>query len=160
MDIEIGLPGQSRETIGRMLNRLLADEHVLYVKTRNYHWNVVGPQFHSLHEMFEEQYEKLAPAIDDIAERARALGVTALGSMSQFLDEAELQEDGGAPPEARTMLLNLLHDHEAVIRQLRSDIEACDEEHNDQGTADFLTGLMESHEEMAWMLRSQAGGDR
>lgn len=156
MDVEIGLPGQSREAIGRMLNRLLADEHVLYVKTRNYHWNVVGPHFHSLHEMFEEQYKQLAPAIDEIAERARTLGVTALGSMGQFLDEARLHEDSGEPPDAHTMLANLVHDHEAVIQQLRGDVEACDEEHNDQGTADFLTGLMEMHEKIAWMLRAQA----
>ena len=157
MTIEIGLPGQSREAIGRMLNKLLADEHVLYVKTRNYHWNVVGPQFHSLHEMFEEQYKQLGEAGDEIAERARMLGVVALGSMSAFLDEARLAEDAGEPPDAPAMLTNLVHDHERVIQQLRADIEACDEQHNDQGTADFLTGLMEQHEKQVWMLRAQAG---
>jgi len=156
MDVDIGLPGQSREAVGRMLNKLLADEHVLYVKTRNYHWNVTGPQFHSLHEMFEEQYTQLAGSIDDIAERARSLGVTALGSMSEFLNEARLTEENGEPPPARSMVLNLAHDHEALARQLRGDVEACEKQYNDQGTMDFLTGLMEMHEKTAWMLRATA----
>lgn len=156
MDVEIGLPGQARDAIGRMLNKLLADEHVLYVKTRNYHWNVTGPHFHSLHEMLEEQYTQLAGQIDEIAERARSLGVVALGSMGEFLNEARLAEDNGEPPAARAMVINLARDHEAMARQLRSDVDVCDEQHNDQGTADFLTGLMEAHEKTAWMLRSQA----
>lgn len=158
MDVEIGLPGQSREAIGRTLNQLLADEHVLYVKTRNYHWNVTGPQFHSLHEMFEEQYKQLADTIDDIAERARMLGVVAAGSMSWFLDQARLSEDEGEPPTAPAMVANLARDHEALTRQLRGDVDVCDEQFNDQGTADFLTGLMEMHEKQAWMLRAQAEG--
>ncbi|MGH6944568.1 MAG: Dps family protein [Geminicoccaceae bacterium] len=156
MNVEIGLPGQSREAIGRILNALLADEHVLYVKTRNYHWNVVGPQFRTLHLLFEEQYQKLALASDEIAERARALGVIAAGSMESFLDQARLHEDAGAPPEAHAMVANLMHDHEAVIQQLRKDVETCNEQHDDQGTTDFLTGLMEMHEKQSWMLRAQA----
>ena len=155
MKVEIGLPGQSREAIGRILNALLADEHVLYVKTRNYHWNVVGPQFRTLHLMFEEQYKMLAETTDEVAERARALGVVAAGSMESFLDLARLHEDAGTPPEARTMVANLVHDHEAIIQQLRKDLETCDEQYDDQGTTDFLTGLMEMHEKQAWMLRAQ-----
>ena len=154
MSIEIGLPGQAREEVGRILNKLLADEHVLYVKTRNYHWNVVGPRFRSLHELFEEQYKILAPLIDDVAERARAMGVLAAGTMAEFTEQARLQEEPGVRPDAETMLQRLLDDHEAVVRQLRQDVERCDDELNDQGTADFLTGLMEQHEEQAWVLRS------
>lgn len=154
MDIEIGLPGQTREGVGRMLNLLLADEHVLYIKTRNYHWNVTGPRFHSLHEFLEEQYTLLAEAIDEIAERARAVGVHASGTMAEFVDRARLREEPGPVGEAQTMLKNLLHDHEAVVVQLRKDVDRCDDELNDQGTADFLTGLMEKHEKQAWMLRA------
>ena len=160
MNVEIGLPGQSREAIGRMLNALLADVQVLYAKTRNYHWNVTGPQFRSLHLMFEEQYNMLAEEGDEIAERTRALGVTAIGSMGAFLDHARLHEDSEAPPAAHAMVVNLAHDHEALIQQLRKDIDVCDEQHNDQGTADFLTGLMEAHEKQAWMLRAQAAEQR
>lgn len=154
MDIEIGLPGQSREDIGRMLNLLLADQHVLYIKTRNYHWNVVGPHFHSLHEFLEDQYEALADEIDEVAERVRQLGVQASATMTEFVDRARLHEEPGVVPEATVMLKNLLRDHEAVIVQLRKDIDRCADELNDQGTADLLTGIMEKHEKQAWMLRS------
>ena len=153
MEIEIGLKGQVREEVGRVLNKLLADEHVLYIKTRNYHWNVVGPKFRTLHEFFEEQYKLLAPMIDDIAERARSVGVLAAGSMGQFTSEARLSEESGHP-DADTMIKNLLADHETIIRQLRTDIERVEDELEDVGTADFLTGLMEQHEEQAWMLRA------
>jgi starvation-inducible DNA-binding protein len=154
MDVEIGLPGQSREEVGRILNGVLADEHVLYVKTRNYHWNVSGPRFHSLHEFFEEQYGQLAEAIDDVAERARALGVRAAGTMTEFKELARLVEEPEVVPSEDGMLTNLAHDHEALTRQLRADIKRCEDELEDVGTADFLTGLMETHEKQAWMLRS------
>ena len=153
MDTEIGLKGQVREEVGRVLNKLLADEHVLYIKTRNYHWNVVGPKFRTLHEFFEEQYKMLAPMIDDIAERARSVGVLAAGSMREFSSEARLSEEGGHP-DADTMIKNLLDDHETIVRQLRTDIERVEDDLDDVGTADFLTGLMQQHEEQAWMLRS------
>jgi len=160
MDVEIGLPGQARQEVGRILNRLLADEHVLYVKTRNYHWNLVGPRFHSLHVFFEGQYVMLQPVMDDIAERARSVGATALGSMAEFTEQARLREEAGGHPDPDVMLRNLLADHEAMAQQLRKDVDRCDEELNDQGTADFLTGLMEMHEKQSWMLRAhlaQAG---
>ena len=153
MQVEIGLSGQNREAIGQILNALLADEHVLYVKTRKYHWNVVGPRFKSLHELFEEQYKALADAIDEIAERARSLGVRAHGTMAEFGKHARLQEDPGYP-EDLAMAANLAKDHEAVIRQLREDIDRCGDDYEDEGTADFLTGLMEKHEKAAWMLRA------
>jgi starvation-inducible DNA-binding protein len=153
MSIEIGLPGQAREEVGRLLNQLLADEHVLYVKTRNYHWNVVGPKFRELHLFFEEQYNKLALSIDAIAERARSVGVLAARSMAEFTSQARLAEESGHP-DADTMIRNLLHDHETVVQQLRKDVDRCDDDLHDAGTADFLTGLMEQHEEQAWMLRA------
>ena len=153
MDVEIGLKGQVREEVGRILNKLLADEHVLYIKTRNYHWNVVGPKFRTLHEFFEEQYKILAPIIDDVAERARAVGVLAAGSMATFTSDARLSEESGHP-DADTMVRNLLADHESIVQQLRKDIKRVDDDLEDAGTADFLTGLMEQHEEQSWMLRA------
>jgi starvation-inducible DNA-binding protein len=154
MSVEIGMPGQSREAVARLLNALLADEHVLYIKLRNYHWNVVGPHFQSLHELFEEQYEGLAGDIDEIAERVRALGQLATGTMAELAGQARLKEQPGAQPDADTMVANLVHDHEAVIRQMRQDIKRCTDDYGDEGTADLLTGLMEKHEKKAWMLRA------
>jgi starvation-inducible DNA-binding protein len=154
MDPKIGLSEEARDRVIGMLNRTLADEHTLYVKTRNYHWNVTGPQFHSLHEMFEEFYEKLAPLADDVAERARTMGGRAIGTMAEFSQQTRLSEQPGEAPEARRMVENLLADHEQIVRDLRQDIDVCADELKDQGTADFLTGLMEEHEKMAWMHRA------
>jgi starvation-inducible DNA-binding protein len=154
MDPKIGLSPEARDRVVGMLNRTLADEHALYVKTRNYHWNVTGPQFHSLHEMFEDFYQKLAPLADDIAERARMMGGRAIGTMAEFSQQTRLSEQPGEAPEARKMVENLLADHEQIIRDLRQDVDVCADELQDQGTADFLTGLMEEHEKMAWMHRA------
>ncbi|HET6519750.1 MAG TPA: DNA starvation/stationary phase protection protein [Geminicoccaceae bacterium] len=153
MDGEIGLSGQNREAVGQILNALLADQHVLYVKTRKYHWNVVGPQFKSLHELFEKEYKEIAAEIDETAERARSLGVRAHGTMAEFTKHARLEEDSGFP-DAMTMVANLVRDHEAAIKQLRTDIDRCQDDYHDAGTADFLTALMEKHEKTAWMLRA------
>jgi starvation-inducible DNA-binding protein len=154
MDPKIGLSEQVRERVIDILNTTLADEHALYVKTRNYHWNVTGPQFHSLHEMPEEFYQKIAPLADDVAERARMMGGRAIGTMAEFSQQTRLSEQPGDAPEARQMVEKLLADHEQIIRDLRQDIDVCADELNDQGTADFLTGLMEQHEKMAWMHRA------
>jgi starvation-inducible DNA-binding protein len=154
MDPQIGLSEEVRDRVTGILNRMLADEHVLYVKTRNYHWNVTGPQFHSLHEMLEDFYQKLAPLADDLAERVRQMGGRAIGTMAEFSQQTRVSEQPGEAPEARQMIENLLVDHEQIIRDLRQDIDVCADELNDQGTADFLTGLMEQHEKMAWMHRA------
>jgi starvation-inducible DNA-binding protein len=154
MDPKIGLADEVRDRAIGMLNRILADEHVLYVKTRNYHWNVTGPQFRSLHEMLEEFYGKLATLADDVAERARTLGGRAIGTLAEFSQQKRLSEQPGEVPEARRMVENLLADHEQIIRDLRQDVDVCADELHDQGTADFLTGLMEQHEKMAWMHRA------
>jgi starvation-inducible DNA-binding protein len=156
--VNIGLSDKQRQGVVEILSRLLADEYVLYTKTRNYHWNVVGPQFHDLHKFFEAQYEALDGIIDQVAERARSLGGPAVGTLAEFQKLARLKEHPGRYPGARDMLENLLGDHEAVIQTLRRDLETVAERHGDIGTNDFLTGLMEQHEKMAWMLRAFLDG--
>ena len=153
MKPNIGLSGKSRDAVLAMLGRLLADEHVLYVKTRNFHWNVTGLDFGALHELFEKQYDALADSIDEIAERIRMLGGVAPGSMKEFLKLARLDEQPGGKLEAGKMIAALLSDHETVIRALREAIEVADGA-GDAGTNDFLTGLLEDHEKTAWMLRA------
>jgi starvation-inducible DNA-binding protein len=154
MSLNIGLADEQREGVVAMLNTLLADEYLLYTKTRNYHWNVVGPQFNDLHKFFEAQYNDLSEIVDDVAERARSVGGNALGTMAEFIKHSRLKEQAGHYPEARGMIANLLADHETIIQRLRVDLETCSEIYHDAGTNDFLTGLMERHEKMAWMLRA------
>ncbi len=153
MNANIGLKESSRAKVLAVLDRLLADEYLLYTKTRSFHWNVTGPQFNDLHKFFEAQYELLDGFVDDTAERSRALGGRALGSMREFLKAARLRESSGRAPKAPAMLAELLRDHEAVIRSLRAGVDEA-ARLGDQGTADFLTGLMEEHEKAAWMLRA------
>ena len=158
MKPEIGIGDKERAGVVDILNVLLADEAVLYTKTRNYHWNVVGPQFNDLHKFFEAQYEALDDIVDDVAERARSLGGNALGTLAEFTRQTRLKEKVGEYPGADAMLADLLADHETLIRQLRADLDVAMDKHHDAGTSDFLTGLMEKHEKMAWMLRAfQAG---
>ena len=154
MKPNIALTDDQRDAVVDILNTLLADEYVLYTKTRNYHWNVTGPHFNDLHKFFESQYELLDEFVDEIAERARALGGQALGSLAEFSQKARLKETPGRYPAAFEMISNLLADHESIIRTLRDDLEVCMERHHDAGTSDFLTGLMEKHEKTAWMLRA------
>jgi starvation-inducible DNA-binding protein len=154
MKPSIDLADAHRASVVALLNDLLADEYLLYTKTRNYHWNVVGPQFNDLHKFFEGQYEALDDVVDDVAERARALGGQAFGTLAEFVEHARLQEAPHHYPDARGMLAALLADHETLIRQLRGDLTTALDKHGDAGTSDFLTGLMEKHEKMAWMLRA------
>jgi starvation-inducible DNA-binding protein len=152
--MQIGLSDAQRQGVVTMLTAMLADEYVLYTKTRNYHWNVVGLQFNDLHKFFEAQYNELNIVVDDVAERVRALGGNATGTLAEFLEHTRLPEHPGQYPAAPAMLTNLLADHETVIRQLRVDLETSVDTYHDAGTNDFLTGLMEQHEKMAWMLRA------
>jgi starvation-inducible DNA-binding protein len=154
MNPNIGITEKDRAGVVKILNTLLADEYVLYTKTRNYHWNVVGPQFNDLHKFFGEQYEQLDEFVDEVAERARQLGGRSVATLSEFVEEARLKEHPGQYPSAEEMLENLLADHETLIRQLRADAEAAANKYHDTGTNDFLVGLMEHHEKMAWMLRA------
>ena len=155
----IGLSDGQREGVVAILNTLLSDEYVLYTKTRNYHWNVFGPQFNDLHKFLERQYEELEEVVDQVAERARSLGGFAFGTMTEFAQHTRLKEQPGQYPEARRMLSNLLADHESLIRQLRVDSQTCDEKFHDLGTNDFLIGLMEHHEKTAWMFRAFLEGE-
>ena len=152
--INVGLSEEQRTGIVTSLNRLLADEHVLYIRTRNYHWNVVGPRFHSLHEFFEEMYDQLAETIDEVAENVRQFGGFACGTMAEFTKMARIKESPGRIPDQNDMLRDLLNDHESIIRSLREDIDKADEEYNAPDAADFLTEVLAQHNKMAWMIRS------
>jgi starvation-inducible DNA-binding protein len=155
MKTNIGLNEETRLEVGSILNLLLADEYVLYATTRDYHWNVTGPEFRSLHRQFEEQYDQIAQWLDDIAERARAIGAGARGNWSDLTKAARCSADPGIGLPAEHMLGELLALHEEMIVQLRTDAEACLARYHDAGTADFLTGLMAQHEKAAWMLRAK-----
>lgn len=150
----IGITEANRKAVAKILNALLADEYTLYTKTLNFHWNVVGPWFGPLHALFKDQYEALFTIVDDIAERVRSLQGTSAGSMAEFIKLARLKEMPGEIIEDRTMLKALLEDHEAIIRTMRNDLEACIEKYEDAGTNNFLTDIMEKHEKIAWMLRA------
>ncbi|MBI1748117.1 MAG: DNA starvation/stationary phase protection protein [Acidobacteria bacterium] len=154
MKPNIGIKDEHRESVAQILNTLLSDEYVLYTKTRNYHWNVVGLHFNDLHKFFESQYSLLNDIVDDVAERTRSLGGKSLGTLAEFLQYTRLKEFPGQYSNAPNMMANLLTDHEAIIRNVRADLEICADKHRDAGTSDFLTGLMEKHEKMAWMLRA------
>ena len=154
MKPNIGMADGDRQAVVKILNTLLSDEYVLYTKTRNYHWNVVGPQFNDLHKFFEALYTSINEVIDEVAERARALGGRAFGSLAEFTKSARLTEDPGALSSAKEMLTTLLADHEALVTTLRADVDTVTGKHGDAGTADFLTGLLAQHEKTAWMLRA------
>jgi len=138
----------------KILNALLFIEYLLYTKTRNYHWSVTEPQLRDLHKLFQEQYIELSEIVDQIAERGRSLDGWAFGTMSEFSRHARLKEPSDHYPEPCEMIADLLDDHEAVIRLLRSDLEICAVKYRDMVTNDFLAGLMEQHEAMTWMLRA------
>jgi starvation-inducible DNA-binding protein len=154
----IGLAKEHRQGVSHVLERHLADQHVLYQKTRAFHWNLVGGRFDPLHAMFERQYEELAAAIDETAERMRMLDGVAPGAMSELMAVAKLPEERSKLVSGQHALRALLSDHETVIRALREDIANIEEEHDDAGTVDFLTGLLRGHEKTAWMLRSHLEG--
>lgn len=154
MELQIGLTKDQRQGVIALLNPLLADEYILYTKTRNFHWNVTGPLFHDMHKFFESQYEAIDETIDEVAERIRALGGIAPGSLAEMLSLATLKEAKGGTLKSQEMIGALLSDHEALIVSLRAGLDTAQTKFGDAGTADFLTGLMEEHEKMAWMLRS------
>jgi starvation-inducible DNA-binding protein len=152
MDINIGIKQADREQIVAGLNVLLANSYTLYLKTHNYHWNVTGPMFNTLHLMFEQQYTELAAAVDQIAERIRALGAFAPGSYTECARLTSIPEDETVP-NAETMIKNLVAGQETLARQAR-DVMATVGESRDEPTADLLTQRMQVHEKNAWMLRS------
>jgi starvation-inducible DNA-binding protein len=152
MQINIGIEEQDRQEIAAGLSRLLADSYTLYLKTHNYHWNVTGPMFQTLHLMFETQYNELALAVDLIAERIRALGFPAPGSYREFGKLTSIPEDEDAP-DAQEMIRRLVAGQETVVRTARSIFPLVNKA-NDEPTADLLTQRMQLHEKNAWMLRS------
>lgn len=159
-NLNIGLTEEQRHGVIDLLNRDLADQYLLIIKTKKYHWDVVGPQFRTLHTLWEEQYNAITLNIDATAERIRALGGYPLGTAAGFIQYGSLKEHPNDLPGANEMVSRLVQDHEQIIRNLRENIDKCGEEYHDEGTADFLTGLMEQHEEMAWMLRSFIEGEK
>ncbi|MDX2213260.1 MAG: Dps family protein [Oculatellaceae cyanobacterium bins.114] len=150
--IDIGINEGDRSAIADGLSRLLADTYTLYLKTHNFHWNVTGPMFQTLHTMFETQYTELAIAVDDIAERIRSLGFPALGTYSDFTRLSSIPETTGVP-KAEDMIRLLVEANEAVVRTARATFPAA-EKAGDESTADLLTERMRLHEKTAWMLRS------
>jgi starvation-inducible DNA-binding protein len=152
MNIDIGIEAAERERIATGLSRVLADSYTLYLQTHNFHWNVTGPMFQTLHLMFETQYGELALAVDLIAERIRALGVHAPGTYKQFAALSSIRETDGIP-KAQEMIKILVQGHETVARTARQ-VFLTAEESNDQPTCDLLTQRMQLHEKTAWMLRS------
>jgi starvation-inducible DNA-binding protein len=151
--LNIGLSISVRAKVAAILNQLLADEFTLYAQARAFHWNVTGRNFKGDHALFEDEYEALDDTIDAVAERARALGVKVRANLNDYLKTARINEVDSTTLTADEMIAILRDHHESVIRYLRVDSETCDEL-EDEGTTDFLTGLMEDHEKRAWMLRS------
>ena len=154
--IDIGIPEEDRLAVADGVSHVLADTYTLYLKTHNYHWNVTGPLFNTLHLMFETQYNELWVAVDLLAERIRSLGVFAPGSYAQFADLTVIPEADGVP-SAEQMIADLVAGHEAVARTARKVFPAI-ERAGDESTADLLTQRLQEHEKTAWMLRSMLGG--
>jgi starvation-inducible DNA-binding protein len=152
MHIDIGIDAPSRERIASGLSRVLADTYTLYLQTHNFHWNVTGPMFQTLHLMFETHYSELALAVDLVAERIRALGFPAPGTSRQFAALSSIQEVDGVP-RAEDMIRTLVAGHEAVARTARAVFTIADAA-NDQPSCDLLTQRLQLHEKTAWMLRS------
>ncbi len=151
--IDIGISDKDREAIANGLSKLLGDTYTLYLTTHNFHWNVTGPMFNTLHTMFMGQYTELWNAVDPIAERIRSLGHFAPGSYQQFSELTSLPDVPATPPKAVEMIKILVKGHEAVARTARSTFALAGEA-DDQPTADLLTQRLDIHEKTAWMLRS------
>ncbi len=153
--IDIGIPDEVRKEIAEQLSRFMSDAFTLYLKTHNFHWNVTGPMFNALHNMFEEQYTEQWNALDDIAERIRALGFNAPGSYPEFMRLSTIPEEPGleAAPDWREMVRQLVVGNEAVCRAARAALEVADDG-DDDPTEDLLTQRLQTHEKYAWMLRS------
>jgi starvation-inducible DNA-binding protein len=153
MKVNIGISEKDLKKVTTILSAVLADQMVLYTKTRKFHWNVSGQSFMELHKLFEAHYTKLEVAIDEVAERISKLGSRVIGTMQEFSELATLKEYPNKYPSQKEMLKELLSDHESAIIMLRKFISDCDEKYKDAGTADFLTAMMIEHETIAWTLR-------
>jgi starvation-inducible DNA-binding protein len=154
MKASIGIAPANLQAVAGELSKLLADEYVLYTKTRNAHWNVEGADFHSMHIFFEQQYEQLDEILDSVAERIRQLGHYAPATLQSFLKLTHLTEESRERNDSLGFIKELVVDHENIIIFLRENINKFANEYADLGTSDFITGLMEDHEKMAWFLRA------
>ena len=155
MEPHIGIKKDKISDVALILCRLLADEFLLYTKTRNAHWNVEGRDFHEKHIFFEQQYEQLDETMDEVAERIRILGHYAPATLKSYLELTHLTEETRKKNDSAGFIRELLSDHESIIVYLRENINHVANDLSDIGTSDFMTGLMETHEKMAWMLRAQ-----
>lgn len=153
MKAQIGITEPHLQSVAQLLNTLLSDETVLYMKTRNYHWNIEGDNFIELHKLYESQYKELEEVIDEIAERIRYLGHYAEGRLKDFLKITRLAEEDYTSDQ-NAQLRNLLSDHESIIINIRKEIDLINDEYKDAGTADFVIGVMKQHEKTAWFIRS------
>ncbi|MBC7845146.1 MAG: DNA starvation/stationary phase protection protein [Flavobacterium sp.] len=154
---KIGITEDHLQKINNLLSVVLSDEMTLYIKTRKFHWNVAGESFMELHKLFESQYAELEIIIDLVAERIGKLGGKAIGTMNEFSLLSRIMEHPNEYPVKKSMLSELLSDHEIMIAELRKDIDLCANEHHDAGTADLLTGILQQHETIAWVLRRYLG---
>lgn len=154
MKASIGIAPAHLQAVAIELSKLLADEFLLYTKTRNAHWNVEGADFHSMHIFFEQQYEHLDEVMDSVAERIRQLGHYAPATLQSFLSLTHLTEKSGERNDSMGFIKELLTDHENIIIFLRENINKFANDYGDAGTSDYITGLMEDHEKMAWFLRA------
>lgn len=154
MKTTIGISPENREVVAHQLAKLLADEFVLYTKTLNAHWNLEGIDFHAVHLYFEDLYNQSASIVDDVAERIRQLGHYAPASLKNFLQLTHLTEQDEGGNDSRSLIKKLLSDHERIIEFIRGNINEFANAHQDAGTSDYITGLMEKHEKIAWMLRA------
>jgi starvation-inducible DNA-binding protein len=154
MEPNIGISKENLSAVAHALNKILADEYVLYTKTRNAHWNVEGPDFHSKHLFFEAQYQELDEIMDSVAERIRSLGHYSPATLKSFLELTHLSEVLHSKNDGVGFITELLSDHESLIIHLRENINTFANDFKDLGTSDYVTGLIETHEKMAWMLRS------
>ncbi len=154
MQPRIGIKKEHLTEIAHSLSKILADEFILYLKTRNAHWNVEGPDFMSMHKFFEAQYEELDETMDEVAERIRIIGHYAPATLKSYLELTHLTENSRKKNDSQGFIKELLADHETIVTRLRENVDRFADELNDAGTSDFITGLMKTHEKMAWMLRS------
>jgi len=153
MNANIGITEEHKQASSQILQRLLANQFLLYTKTRNYHWNVEGSNFLEMHEFYQRMYNELDETFDEVAERIRMLGHYSQGTLKDFLQVTNLLEQAYTSDQ-REQLTNLLNDHETIVRLLRNDINTLTDEIKDAGNADFVTGMLKKHEQWAWFIRS------
>jgi len=148
----IGISDAGRQEVAIILTKLLADEFVLYTKTRNAHWNIEGPDFHAFHVFFESQYQQLQEIVDTVAERIRTLGHYAVGTLQGFLDVTHLTEASRSKNDSMGFINELLEDHKIIVEYIRGNIEVTANQYRDYGTSDMITSLIKTHEKLLWML--------